>query len=86
MASEEGWVNIGEVAAHLSVGKEAIYRWIYTKGFPTRKVGRLLRLRLSEVDEWVEAGGGNEPETRPAGNLAPNGGGEPQVGTSERRE
>ena len=86
MASEEGWVNIGEVAAHLSVGKESIYRWIYTKGFPTRKVGRLLRFRLSEVDEWVEAGGGNEPGTRPAGMLTPNDGGETQVRTSEKKE
>lgn len=71
MSSEESWVSIGEVAAHLSVGKDSIYRWIDTRGFPSRRVGRLLRFRLSEVDEWVEGGGGNEPETRPAGR--PNG-------------
>ena len=86
MASEEGWVNIGEVAAHLSVGRESIYRWIYTKGFPSRRVGRLLRFRLSEVDEWVEAGGGNEPETRHAGSMAHEGQGEVQARTSEERE
>ena len=63
MAYEEGWVNIGEVAAHLSVGKDSIYRWIDTKGFPARRVGRLLRFRLSEVDEWVERGGGSDPES-----------------------
>ena len=33
MASEEGWVNIGEVAAHLSVGRDSIYRWVDTKDF-----------------------------------------------------
>lgn len=86
MASEEGWVNIGEVAAHLSVGKDSIYRWIDTRGFPARRVGRLLRFRLSEVDEWVEAGGGNEPEARPTGNPAPDRGEESQVGTSEKKE
>lgn len=86
MASEEGWVNIGEVAAHLSVGKDTIYRWIDTKGFPGRKAGRLLRFRLSEVDEWVESGGGNEPGSRPTGTMAPNSGREPQVRTSEKRE
>ena len=62
MASEEGWVNIGEVAAHLSVGRDSIYRWVDTKDFPARRVGRLLRFRLSEVDEWVKAGGGSGPE------------------------
>ncbi len=64
MASEEGWVNIGEVAAHLSVGRDSIYRWVDTKDFPAHRVGRLLRFRLSEVDEWVKTGGGSGPEVR----------------------
>ena len=59
MASEEGWVGIAEVAAHLSVAKDSIYRWVETKGFPAHRVGRLLRFRLSEVDEWVKTGGGS---------------------------
>ena len=57
MPTEEGWVDIGEVAAHLQVTKDSIYRWVAAKGFPARRVGRLLRFRLSEVDEWVKAGG-----------------------------
>ena len=71
MASEEGWVNIGEVAAHLSVGKESIYRWIDTRDFPARRVGRLFRFRLSEVDEWVKSGGGSEPQPGSTGQSAP---------------
>ncbi len=63
MASEEGWVDIADVAAHLSVGKDSIYRWVDSKDFPAHRVGRLLRFRLSEVDEWVKAGGGNMPKT-----------------------
>ena len=59
MASEEGWVGIADVAAHLSVGKDSIYRWVDSKDFPAHRVGRLLRFRLSEVDEWVKAGGGD---------------------------
>ena len=57
MATEEGWVGIAAVAAHLQVTKDSIYRWVDTKAFPARRVGRLLRFRLSEVDEWVKAGG-----------------------------
>lgn len=55
MVAEEGWVDIVEVAAHLRVNKESIYRWVDSKGLPARKVGRLLRFKLSQVDEWVES-------------------------------
>ena len=65
MATEEGWVSIAEVAAHLRVTKASIYRWVDAKGFPARRVGRLLRFRLSEVDEWVKAGG-DDSERNPA--------------------
>ena len=54
MATEEGWVGIAEVAAHLQVTKDSIYRWVDAKGLPAHRVGRLLRFRLSEVDEWVK--------------------------------
>lgn len=76
MAPEEGWVGVEDVAAHLRVAKESIYRWIDSKGFPAHRVGRLLRFKLSEVDEWVTASGGNDSasatsakitEARPAG-------------------
>ena len=56
MVPEEGWVGVEEVAAHIRVAKESIYRWIDSKGFPAHRVGRLLRFKLSEVDKWVRAG------------------------------
>lgn len=63
MATEERWVDVEEVAAHLNVTKDSIYRWIDRKGFPAHKVGRLFRFRLSEVDEWVRQGGGKDSAT-----------------------
>jgi hypothetical protein len=38
MAPEEGWVGIEEVAAHLRVAKESIYRRVASKGFPAHRV------------------------------------------------
>ena len=58
MGPHERWVSVDQVAAHLSVGKDSIYRWVENRGLPSRKVGRLLRFKLSEVDAWVNAGGG----------------------------
>lgn len=60
MNTDERWVDIEEVAAHLGVNRDSVYRWIDTKGFPAHRVGRLFRLKLSEVDEWVKQGGGRE--------------------------
>jgi len=62
MKSEEGWVGVEDVAAHLRVAKESIYRWVESKGFPAHRVGRLLRFKLSEVDEWVRHGGAGEKD------------------------
>ncbi|MEB2344893.1 MAG: helix-turn-helix domain-containing protein [Deltaproteobacteria bacterium] len=71
MAPDERWVGVDDVAAHLGVGKDSIYRWVENRGLPARKVGRLLRFRLSEVDAWVEAGEGERPAEPPPPAPAP---------------
>lgn len=67
MALEERWVDVDDVAAHLWVAKDSIYRWVESKGFPAHRVGRLLRFKLSEVDEWVQRGKGNKMPTVSSG-------------------
>jgi len=62
MDTEERWVSVEDVAAHLAVNKDSIYRWIEKKSFPSHRVGRLLRFKLSEVDDWVRKGGGKDTE------------------------
>lgn len=57
----EPWVSVEEVAKHLGVVNETVYRWIETKGLPAQKIGKLWKLKLSEVDEWVRAGGAAKP-------------------------
>jgi excisionase family DNA binding protein len=53
MAGEERWVGVNDVAAHLGVAKDSVYRWIEERGLPGHRVGRLFRFKLSEIDEWV---------------------------------
>ena len=60
MAAEERWVGVEDVAAHLGVNKDSVYRWIEKMGLPAHRVGRLFRFRISEVDEWVRAGGAGD--------------------------
>ncbi|MGE3542154.1 MAG: helix-turn-helix domain-containing protein [Candidatus Tectimicrobiota bacterium] len=49
----EAWVSVDEVAKHLGVVKDSVYRWIEHKGLPAHKIGRLWKCKLSEVDVWV---------------------------------
>jgi excisionase family DNA binding protein len=53
----EPWVSVEDVAKHLGVAKDSVYRWIETRSLPAHKIGRLWKFKLSEVDEWVRAGG-----------------------------
>jgi excisionase family DNA binding protein len=53
----EPWVSLDEISKHLGVARDSIYRWIDKKGLPAHKMGRLWKFKISEVDEWVRAGG-----------------------------
>ena len=55
-ARETRWVSVAEVAQHLGVARDTVYRWIDTKGMPAHRVGRFWKFQLSEVDAWVKSG------------------------------
>ena len=66
-AMTEPWSSVDEVAKHLGVAQDSIYRWIESRGLPAHKIGRLWKFKLSEVDEWVRAGGaegGEKPASK----------------------
>lgn len=50
----EKWSSLDEVASHLGVSKDTLYRWIANKQMPAHKIGRLWKFKISEVDEWVK--------------------------------
>lgn len=52
----EPWVKAEQVATHLGVAKDSIYRWIETKDLPAHRIGRLWKFKLSEIDAWVVGG------------------------------
>ena len=53
----EPWASVDDVAKHLGVAKDSVYRWIEHRGLPARRIGRLWKFKLSEVDAWVRAEG-----------------------------
>ena len=52
----EKWSSLEEIAEHLGVSKDTIYRWIAKKQMPAHKVGKLWKFKISEVDKWVTKG------------------------------
>ena len=53
----EPWTSVDDVARHLGVAKDSVYRWIDRRGLPAHRIGRLWKFKISEVDAWVRAGG-----------------------------
>lgn len=56
----ERWVSVDQIAEHLGVTRDSVYRWIDRKGLPAHRVGRLWKFQVSEVDDWVRSGGADE--------------------------
>ena len=54
------WVSVDEVAVHLGVAKDTVYRWIERKGLPGHRVGCLWKFKLRDVDTWVRSGAARE--------------------------
>lgn len=51
------WLSVDEIAEHLGVKRDTVYKWIGRKDMPAHKVGSLWKFKKGEVDEWVRTGG-----------------------------
>ena len=54
--SEVILLNVPQVAERLNVSRACIRRWILARRIAVVKVGRLVRVPLSEVDRVIDAG------------------------------
>jgi excisionase family DNA binding protein len=54
--ANERWLSVDEIARHLGVKRDTIYKWIDRKRMPSHKVGSLWKFRRAEVDAWVLSG------------------------------
>jgi excisionase family DNA binding protein len=56
---EDRWLSVEEIAAYLGVQPDTIYKWVSRKNMPASKIGRLLKFKATEVDDWVRSGKAN---------------------------
>lgn len=62
MAMEDRWLSVDEIASHLGVKRDTVYKWIRERQLPGHKIGRLWKFDRKQIDEWVKSGGANETE------------------------
>ena len=52
----ESWTTVDEIALHLKVKPNTVYKLIERNGLPAHRVGKLWRFAVEEVDAWIKAG------------------------------
>ena len=50
------WLSVEEIAEHLGIKKNTVYKWVRNRKMPAHRVGRLLKFQVREVDRWVREG------------------------------
>jgi len=54
---EDRGLSVIEVAVHLGINWDTVYKWIERRSMPSHTIGRLWKFRQAEVDAWVRSGG-----------------------------
>lgn len=62
MPQAEPWFSVEEIAKHLGVSKETVYRWLEREAIPAHRIGKLWKFKASEVDKWVMDGGASDKD------------------------
>jgi excisionase family DNA binding protein len=52
----EKWVNLEDIAIHLSMSEDTVRTWVKENRLPFYRVGKRYKFKISEVDEWITEG------------------------------
>jgi excisionase family DNA binding protein len=59
---EDRLLTIRELAEYLRVNPFTVYRWVAQKRIPHLRVGRTLRFRLDDINEFMRERGHKKPD------------------------
>ena len=60
---EDRWFSMDEIADHLGIKRDTVYKWISERQMPGHKIGRLWKFNKMEVNEWVRTDGAKVSQT-----------------------
>ena len=49
----ENFIDVDDLADFLKIKKRTTYHFVATQNIPHYRVGRLIRFKLSEIEEWM---------------------------------
>ena len=55
-AAPEKWVNLEDIAEHLSLSTDTVRTWVKEGKLPVYRAGKRYKFKITEVDEWVRKG------------------------------
>jgi excisionase family DNA binding protein len=55
-------MTIKDVADYMRLAEQTIQRYVLKKEIPFHKVGKVIRFRFSEVEHWINEGGGKSQD------------------------
>jgi excisionase family DNA binding protein len=58
----ETYLTVEELARHLKLAEQTIRRYVLNREIPYHKIKKVIRFRLSEIETWVDRGGGKNPD------------------------
>ena len=53
----ETYLTVDELADYLKLKEQTIRRWVLNREIPYRKIRKVIRFRLSEIEKWINADG-----------------------------
>jgi excisionase family DNA binding protein len=60
----ETYLTIAELAEYIKLSEQTVRRYVLNKTVPYHKIQKVVRFRVSEIEQWIE-GGGLEGAVRP---------------------
>jgi len=54
----EKYMTTEEVAEYLRLAEQTVRRWVFNREIPFHKIKKTIRFRVSEIEKWIDDGGG----------------------------
>jgi excisionase family DNA binding protein len=58
----ETYLTIEGLAGHLKLSEQTIRRYVLNREIPYHKIKKVIRFQLSEIERWIDRGGGKGPD------------------------
>jgi excisionase family DNA binding protein len=53
----ETYLSIEGAAKYLGVAEKTVRKWVLNREIPYHKIMKVIRFRVSEIEEWINSGG-----------------------------